>query len=621
MSMNEERFESLVARLELEQARNPAAYRRKVTLLAVAGYAYVAMVLIGSVVMLLASLALMSRAGALGLKLVSIFGVFFILVARAMWVRFTPPEGREVTRAEAPELFTLLDRLQRELRVGAHFHHVLITEDFNAAVAQAPRLGMLGWYRNYLLIGLPLLKALTREQFAAVLAHEIGHLAGGHARLGNWIYRLRLGWARLAAMLQMTESAGGIVFRPFFNRFVPYFNAVSFPLARANEYEADANAALLTSPSAAATALSTVDAMAGFLQTRFWPELQRRAIDQPRPEFSLFAEMDQAMTTHVDQTLRHGGLAEAMARKTSVADTHPALADRLRALGQEPKLALPVAGEAADGLLGQSLPSISADLDRRWRDGIAPAWEQRHQQAQMDRRRLAELDARAENGELDVDECLQRAMLTNDVGPGAAAAEEHLHALHADNPEHAATSFALGSLLLRRDDEQGMALIEQAIERAPDAIAPGCALLRDFHAKHGRDAQARHWHERWRERQELLEQAQAERGRISARDSFEPHGLPADAVEALRKRLGLVPAVRKAWLARKQVRYLPAQPHLVLAFTVSWWSLNTENKGRAALNRIVELVEFPAPVSVLYLQGGYARVGKKLRKIEGSRIL
>jgi hypothetical protein len=52
------------------------------------------------------------------------------------------------------------------------FHHVLVTDDFNAAVVQAPRLGLFGWYRNYLLIGLPLAKALTVEQFKAVLAHE-----------------------------------------------------------------------------------------------------------------------------------------------------------------------------------------------------------------------------------------------------------------------------------------------------------------------------------------------------------------------------------------------------------------------------------------------------------------
>jgi hypothetical protein len=162
--------------------------------LAFAGYAYVTAVLVlALLLLLLGSLALTAKAAAAGIRLAIVFGAFFWMVVRAMWVRLEPPEGREVTPREAPELFELLGALQRELHVGARFHHVPITDDFNAAVVQTPRLGILCWHVNHLSIGLPLMKALTREQLAAVLAHEIGHLAGGHARLGNWVYRLRLG--------------------------------------------------------------------------------------------------------------------------------------------------------------------------------------------------------------------------------------------------------------------------------------------------------------------------------------------------------------------------------------------------------------------------------------------
>ena len=59
------------------------------------------------------------------------------------------------------------------------------------------------------------------------------------------------------------------MFRPFFSRYVPYFSAVSFPLARANEYEADRNSARLTSPTAAAAALTTVNVLGNFLENRF----------------------------------------------------------------------------------------------------------------------------------------------------------------------------------------------------------------------------------------------------------------------------------------------------------------------------------------------------------------
>lgn len=110
---------------------------------------------------------------------------------------------------------------------------MLLSDDFNAAVTQVPRLGIFGWPRNYLLLGLPLMKVLSREQFKAVLAHEYGHLAGGHARLSNWIYRQRQRWGKLLNALSEYQGYGSFLFLPFLRWYTPYFNAFSFPLARA----------------------------------------------------------------------------------------------------------------------------------------------------------------------------------------------------------------------------------------------------------------------------------------------------------------------------------------------------------------------------------------------------
>jgi len=617
--MTDHQFESLVARLEREQASNPAAYRRKVLALALAGYAYMAAVLLIALLLLLFSLALAAKAAALGIKLAIVFGAFLWMVLRAMWVRLDAPTGREVTRGEAPELFALLDRLQRELNVRTRFHHVLITEDFNAAVVQTPRLGILGWHLNHLIIGLPLMKALTREQLAAVLAHEIGHLAGGHGRLGNWVYRLRLGWVRLAALLAQSQSAGSFMFRPFFSRFVPYFSAVSFPLARANEYEADAASARLTSPTAAAAALTTVNVMGEFLQARFWPELHKQADDHARPQFSPFADMGRAMTANIDPAALKSWLDASLERKTSLADTHPALADRLRAIGQEPQLAPPAPGAAADTLLGAALAPITEAFDQRWQRDITPAWERRHEQVQADRRQLAALDARATA--LTYDERLQRAFLTEEVGAGTDAAIDQLRALNAENPAHAAVAFALGLRLLRRDDDAGLALVERAIDTDDDAIAPGADVLRDYHARHGRADEAGRWHRRWTERQGDLYAAEAERSTITLKDSFEPHGVGADEVEALRAQLARVTGVRKAWLVRKRVQHLPDRPHLVFGFTTTpWWAFATAKRRRATQARIVEQVVFPLATTVVCVEGDNAPFKRKLRKVAGARI-
>jgi len=184
-------FEALITRMEALAASNPAAYRRRVFGLAILGYGYlllVVTVLLALCAVLLASIVYLQ---VIAVKLLLLVGGPLWLVLRSMWVELQPPAGERLTKLRVPGLFQMLGDLRKRLRTP-RIHHVLLTPDFNAGVMQVPRLGLLGWHRNYLFIGLPLMKSLTVEQFQAVLAHELGHLSGGHARAGNWIYRLRL---------------------------------------------------------------------------------------------------------------------------------------------------------------------------------------------------------------------------------------------------------------------------------------------------------------------------------------------------------------------------------------------------------------------------------------------
>ena len=182
--MSDEEFAVLVGRLEQQARRNPARYKTRVLLMALLGNAYLGLMLLLIAACLLAALASIAMLKAAGAKIALVVGVFLWMVLKALWVRIPPPEGAEVTARQAPELFAMIEELRRALGAG-RFHHVLVTDDFNAGVVQAPRLGLFGWHRNYLLIGLPLAKALGIEQFKAVLAHEFGHLAKGHGRVSN----------------------------------------------------------------------------------------------------------------------------------------------------------------------------------------------------------------------------------------------------------------------------------------------------------------------------------------------------------------------------------------------------------------------------------------------------
>src|SRR6266850_1969824 len=351
MATDRAAFEALIARMEALAIGNPAAYRRRVLALALLGYGYF---------LLVAPL---------------------LLVLRSLWIKMEPPAGERLTRAMAPELFNMIEGLRRRSRTPP-LHKVLLTPDFNAGVMQVPRLGLFGWYRSYLFIGLPLMKSLTPEQFEAVLAHELGHLARGHARAGNWIYRLRLIWQRLEGAVAANPRWGSRGIRVFFRWYIPRFSATSFPLARANEYEADAAAARLTSARSTAQALTAVSIVGSYLSERYWPKIHSAARELPQPAFAPYSEFMATAIQAVPADELRTWQDAALAAKTSCHDTHPSLTDRLQAMGARAEFAPPLEGNSAERLLGAERTRLERVFDAQWRERVADSWRQVHEKHQ-----------------------------------------------------------------------------------------------------------------------------------------------------------------------------------------------------------------------------------------------
>lgn len=623
--MTNEEFGALVARLEPQSRERPGWYRVRVMLLAILGYGYV-----GFMLALLTALSLAAIASAIYLKAAALniaipIMVVVGLILKAMWVRLPPPEGRALGPGDAPALFEMIEQLRHKLR-APRFHRVMLTSDFNAGVVQRPLLGMFGWHRNYLLIGLPLMKSLTREQFEAVLAHEFGHLARGHGRMSNWIYRLRVTWAQLMSVLEEQRSWGTFLFRRFFHWYAPYFNAYSFPLARANEYEADATAARLVSPAALGEALTATSVIGSYLGENYWPRIYKQADDLPQPRFAPFSALSGRLSSDLkEEASIRAWLDQAMGRKTTTDDTHPSLADRVKAIGEKPRLVPPADGRAADALFGDRLAALMEELDRNWREQIQPSWEQRHRDVQQARSRLAELDtleAAAPGGELALGEAFERAQLTESVGPGPDPALEQFRRLHERAPGDVSVCLALGLRLLARDDEAGFPLVEQAMKQDEENILPGCEALRDYCWRMKREQEAHAWHKQLVERAELLELARRERAELYIRDALEEHGLPEEAVASLRQQLQKIPRLRRAYFARKRVEHLPHHPLYVLGYAVTpWWKLLSEKLALSVQQQIAEEVSFPGQTLILNAEAGNARFERKLRKVARSRIL
>jgi len=560
--------EAFVARLEYLHplaAANPAAYRWRVRLWALLGYGFILLLLLGTVGTMLGVLALLAFGTGVALlaKVGLLLGFFAWKIIRSLWVKFDPPQGRVLTQAEAAPLFAEL-RQQAGAIAAPPVHRVLLTTDFNAAIVQLPRLGVFGWPRNYLMVGLPLLQALSPEQAAAVVAHELGHLRGGHGKFSAWVYRVSQSWEQLLGQLE--SHGAGTWLNKFANWYVPRFNAWSHPLRRADEFEADAAAGRLTSARALSQALCALVVRDSAIDKLHWDVLSTNLVALPAPPPDAISRLlPVAKNARLDDAAETELLATALRADPDPFDTHPTLPERLAALGQEAEVPASPLVTAAEAWFGEHLPALAADLDATWAAERTAWWQQRHQLLSTQQERLRTLNERRAAGEvLSSEEAWEHADLTEDHVDAATALPLY-QALFEDKEQGLAAKFAVGRILISQDDAAGLALLDEVMAKAPGTRGPGLQLQQAYHQRRGDKAEARRLQAETLRHADRNDVAQAERDTIRSTDNFLPHGLADEALVELRTQLaGYSTEVRRAWLLRKELTQFVEHPLYVL---------------------------------------------------------
>ncbi|MDX6676154.1 MAG: hypothetical protein QOE31_206, partial [Solirubrobacteraceae bacterium] len=295
MTMTNDAWDDLVRRRVQQAKLHPREYRIRVGAWALTGYA----VLLGALGLAIAAVAgIVVAIVAEGAPVIIVkFAIPIVVVAwiilRSLAVTIPPPEGLELRPADAPLLFETIERLRGRLDTP-RLHHVLLDGDFNASVVQVPRLGPLGWQRNYLTLGLATMQALSPQELEAVIAHELGHISRSHGRFGVWIYRLRHSWASVAHELDERDFVGSGLAQRFFGWYVPRLQACTVAFVREHEHEADRASAEAVGARAAALALVRSSALAPAVGS-YWEGVFRRALDEPAPPRSAYAGLQRAV--------------------------------------------------------------------------------------------------------------------------------------------------------------------------------------------------------------------------------------------------------------------------------------------------------------------------------------
>ncbi|MDP1848502.1 MAG: M48 family metallopeptidase [Solirubrobacteraceae bacterium] len=267
--------------------------------------------------------------------------------------RFVAP-GPELTPSAQPALHAELAAVADA--VGEPVPTVYLDADVNAGVVEVPA-GLLGGRRRVMLLGLPLLAALTPRQLRAVVAHEYGHYVGGDTRLSPWIWRTRVAVLRTVGALDNEDSwFQRVVVRAPFLLYAKLFLRLTNAISRREEFAADQVAVRVAGVQANAQTLRALTAAAP-AYSAYWRDDVAYALESGhRPPivagFHRFLA-DHEIRAQVDTIVA----AEIAEGETDPYDSHPTLADRLRAIGAEPT------GEVSPPAPQDSAAALLRDLD------------------------------------------------------------------------------------------------------------------------------------------------------------------------------------------------------------------------------------------------------------------
>ena len=616
----EDRFRPLVAELEVLAAAKPDAYRGRVFRRAWLGYGYIALILSLIAVVIAALVALVVLGHGVNVLVVK-FGFFLAIAAfyilRSLWVKVSPPEGVRVTLAEAPELFAMLDAIRRRTG-GPEPDRVIITPDFNAAIVQHPRLGMFGWHRNYIVLGLPLLLALPRDEVMAVIGHEYGHLAGAHGKMTAWIYRVRMTWLRLSA--SFGHSIVGGLFQDFFKWYGPWFNAYSFVLARNNEYAADRAAADVGGAEVAARALTRVSIETHRYQ-RFWANLFEKAAAEGDDRVFPHARMGAHFVQPMEPLDLRRALNTALNDATDINDTHPCLKDRLAALGQALPELQPIERRGADDLLGPAmLVRLSEALDGDWWQRAGSAWTRHRAEALTARQALSEMDTKASHGELDEDDDWEHQRLIEACGQDERALDK-ARARTVTRPDEVAAHLCLGRLLLERGDAEGLASLQVVLEgerlRQPQLVALSHIVSYfDAYAPDSSEREAYRW--RFDEALVWYNQLTAELDQLDEDIVLEPHAIPLQGVDAIRERARPLKALKRVWIGVRRLKRDPDTTQFVMLYE---WLGDATPATNAFVADVMQMLRRHGNAFAVRATPGTAWLKSRLETLDGGRVV
>lgn len=470
-------------------------------------------------------------------------------------VKTTIPSGLGLKEDKAPRLYELLTELADSYTLP-RIDRLVLHEKFSLEFVPVPRFGLPFLTTNVLYIGLPVMQGLSPAQFRGALARVLGQYSAVQNKKTHWIYR----WFQYCNQYQRAyRKQNAVIYKPiqlFYKFYTPILKFSAASVIRQDELEADIYILQLMNDTEAADVILRQEICQAFLKNKYWPKIYSMLRKNPsNPDYLPHVNMAKVLRNGLTENEFAQTLKDLINQDASWQNLKPGLHTRLQNIGQS-KLNMPppVMETAAQRYLGDAFGAVVKLLDKQWlakyskapkKSKKAPKQqppvseiedatsfvtdaeqvsenislpESPRKEAQTqnqhaderlpnitsdeggtvtvsDRIRLAELKQKADFADLDDNEAWELAYLTEKLEDKSQAIALYQQVLK-QNPNHAKTLFAVGRILLTRNDASGVKALERAMELDKGCVAQGCWMLAKYFKAVGDEARSKQYLER-----------------------------------------------------------------------------------------------------------------------------
>lgn len=537
----------------------------------------------------------------------------------AISFRTPKPAGISADRKAYPLLMKDIKEVRSQTK-APRFGRIRFSMDFNASVHSEPRCSGLLGSRHVLVIGLPLLFCLTREEFKNILAHEIAHVWKKHIQGGRWGARLGLSMQGIhAALNKKYKRPLQYLYERTTDEYLIRLRIYCSVVSRIAEREADRAGAEIFGGDNYAKVLTKIAVVGQIYSQQFTTSLDDQVRQNNFPSVRYLDHLLKILAQYKnDPGFAHGLLRRALAEVTELEDSHPSLQERLTSIGATAPASVTLESGAADSYFGAARHAVVSGLDDVWLRVVRHSWERQHEEArQKTQYYQTELAKIRPNTKLAAFMLRRLAVLSEEVY-GMKVATQHYLNYYKSRPDSCRAIFHYGRALAENQDPRCMEILHRSMLGDPFyGHAAYDAAIRYFGGR-GEADRVREYIGYREQFYASMQEAIDERRKFKVSDDFACTRLSTQLMEEMYEILSSFPSIKQAYILQKKVHYFGDTPFYVLAVQ---FQRGKAWRRRDLVTALEDLIELPGSFLVVDLKDS-AAVKQAVKRLgpEATRV-